>query len=248
MELTEAMRSPDPLKYKSQLPVHQDGACSGFHHYVALSSDAESAIQVNILPSDFPQDIYTTVCNHVNRVIEEEAEQGVEEAIVLRGHITRKIVKQIVMTNVYDSTIVSSRKQIVDKLCEIPGIELDKMRHYSTYLTRKVFDFLRRVFTGTRALQSWLREAARRISESVHAQVLEESPRPKKANKKDGNNAKSTRKAEDEDDEETSSTHSEQDETQPTTCVIWTTPLGLPIVQPYRYRYYRAVSNAVSDG
>jgi DNA-directed RNA polymerase len=139
--------------------VHQDGTCGGFQHYAALSSDAKSATRANILPSDFPQDIYTTVCNHVNRIIEEEAVQGVEEAIVLRGHITRKIVKQIVMTNIYDSTIISSRKQIVDNLCETPGIELDRMRHYTAYLARKVFSFLHQVPAGTRALRGWFYEA-----------------------------------------------------------------------------------------
>jgi DNA-directed RNA polymerase len=265
IELTEAMRSPDPLKYKSRLPIHQDGICGGFQHYAALSSDAESALQVNILPPDFPQDVYTAVCNLVNVVLEMEAEEGVEEAIVLRGHITRKLIKQIVMTNVYssttvgshrqsvkinvyDSTLLSPHKQIVNKLCEIPGIKHDKVQHFSIYLTHKVFDFLSQMFTGAHTLRGWLYETARRISESVHVQALKQPSKPKKTSKKDKNNTKSTTKAEDEDDEEIKNTHSEQDETRPMTCVIWTTPLGLPIVQPYRYRYNRTVSNAVADG
>jgi DNA-directed RNA polymerase len=247
IELTEALQSPDPLKYKSRLPIHQDGICNGFQHYAALSSDAESAIQVNILPPGFPQDIYTAVCNLVNIVIEMEAKEGVEEAIALRGNITRKLIKQLVMANVYDSTLVRVYKyRLVDKLREIPGIEYDKAQYYA-YLTHKVFDLLHQMFTGTHALRAWLYEATRRISESVHIQVLEQSFKPKKASKKDKNNAKSTKKTKDERDEETSNTHSEQDEIRPTTCVIWTTPLGLPIVQPYRCGYRRLVSNAVAD-
>jgi DNA-directed RNA polymerase len=260
IELTEAMRSPDPLKYKSRLPIHQDGICGGFQHYAALSGDAESAIQVNILPSDFPHDVYTAVCNLVNVVLEMEAEEGVEEAIALRGHITRKLIKQVIMTNVYGSTIswgrkkidmtnvhgstlISPHKQIVDKLCEIPGIEHDKARHYSIYLTRKVFDFLSQMFAGTRALRGWLYEAARRISNSLHAKVLKQPSKPKKASKKDKDNTEGTTKDENEDAEGTENTHSEQDETRPTTCVIWTTPLGLPIVQPYRLVHCKLVSN-----
>jgi DNA-directed RNA polymerase len=265
IELTEAMRSPDPLKYKSRLPVHQDGTCGGFQHYVALSSDAESALQVNILPSDFPQDVYTAVCNLVNVALEMEAEEGVEEAIALRGHITRKLIKQIVMTDVYGSTIVGSHRQIVnsnvygstlisphkkivDKLCEIPGIEHDKVQHYSIYLTRKVFDFLSQMFTGAHAFRVWLYKAARRISDSVHAQVLKQLSKTKKASKRDKNNTKGTTKTEYVDDEETRNTYSKRDKTRPTTCVIWTTPLGLPIVQPYRRGYPRGVSNATADG
>jgi DNA-directed RNA polymerase len=247
IELTEAMRSPDPLKYKSRLPVHQDSTYSGFQHYAALSSDAESAIQVNILPSDFPQDIYTAVCNLVNIVIEMEVEEGVEEAIALRGNITRKLIKQLVMTNIYGSTLVKVYKyRLVDKLRKIPGIEHDKAQHYA-YLTRKIFDLLNQMFTGTRALRGWLYEAARRISESAHVQVLEKLSKPEKASKKDENDAKNTTKVDDEDDEATGDTHSEQDETWPTTCVIWTTPLGLPIAQPCRQSYYKKVSNAAAD-
>jgi DNA-directed RNA polymerase len=192
-----------------------------------------------------------------------EAEEGVEEAIVLRGHITRKLIKQIVMTNVYGSTVtkeykqivktnvygstlVRAHKQIVDKLCEIPGIEHEKAQHYSIYLTCKVFDFLSQMFTGAHALRGWLYEAARRISESVHIQVLKQPSKPKKACKKDRNNAKITTKTEDENEEGTRNTHSEQDEIQSTTCVIWTTPLGLPIVQPYRNGDYKHVSNTAA--
>jgi DNA-directed RNA polymerase len=265
IELTEAMRSPDPLKYKSRLPVHQDGICGGFQHYAALSSNAESALQVNILPSDFPQDVYTAVCNLMHVILAIEAEEGVEEAIVLRDHITRKFIKQIVMTNVYGatvswahkkiimanvygSTLLRPHKQIVDKLCETPGVEHDKAQRYSIYLTHKVFDFLSQMFTGAHALRGWLFEAARRISESVHAQVLKQPSKSKKASEKDKNNAKGTTKTKDENAEETKNAYSEQDETLPTTCVIWTTPLGLPIVQPYRHRYVRWVSNVAANG
>jgi DNA-directed RNA polymerase len=245
IELTEAMRSPDPLKYKSQFPVHQDGTCNGFQHYAALSGDIEGAAKANLLPSDFPQDVYTGVCNIVNRVLEIEAEKGVEEAIVLRGHITRKLIKKTVMTNIYGVTFAGAREQIADKLREIPGIEPNKLWCYSTYLTYKVFDSLSQMFAGTRALQDWLTKAARRISKSVHVQVLKQSSKPKKASKNGKNNAGSTIKSENEDDEETKNTHSKRNETRPTTSIIWTTPLGLPIVQPYRHKYRKLVSNVM---
>ncbi|RKP05385.1 DNA-dependent RNA polymerase, partial [Thamnocephalis sphaerospora] len=46
IELTEALRSPDPEKYKSRLPIHQDGTCNGLQHYAALGGDSAGATQV----------------------------------------------------------------------------------------------------------------------------------------------------------------------------------------------------------
>ncbi|KIJ34927.1 hypothetical protein M422DRAFT_80735, partial [Sphaerobolus stellatus SS14] len=39
MELRAALESPDPLKFESSLPVHQDGTCNGLQHYAALGGD-----------------------------------------------------------------------------------------------------------------------------------------------------------------------------------------------------------------
>lgn len=43
MELTRALRSPDPAAYVSHLPVHQDGSCNGLQHYAALGLDVVRA-------------------------------------------------------------------------------------------------------------------------------------------------------------------------------------------------------------
>lgn len=39
IELVAALRSPDPTKYMSNLPIHQDGTCNGLQHYAALGGD-----------------------------------------------------------------------------------------------------------------------------------------------------------------------------------------------------------------
>ncbi|KAI9593990.1 hypothetical protein BDF19DRAFT_424028 [Syncephalis fuscata] len=219
IELTEALRSPDPLKYKSHIPIHQDGTCNGLQHYAALGGDVQGATQVNLLPSDFPQDVYTGVCNLVNRSIDEEAKQGVKEAVALQGKVNRKIVKQTVMTNVYGVTFVGARDQIANRLKELDDLPQEHIWQYSTYLTHQVFNSLGEMFEGARALQDWLSESARRIAKSLPAEVLETKPSNKKStklnkSKKNGSNAGRRQ--------------------QLMTNVIWTTPLGLPIVQPYR--------------
>lgn len=46
-------------------PVGQDGSCNGLQHYAALGRDSIGAASVNLLPSDFPQDVYSGVAAQV---------------------------------------------------------------------------------------------------------------------------------------------------------------------------------------
>lgn len=61
LELYEAIQSTDPHSFISHLPIHQDGSCNGLQHYAALGLDLKGAKEVNLVPSDFPQDIYSSV-------------------------------------------------------------------------------------------------------------------------------------------------------------------------------------------
>ncbi|ANQ08105.1 DNA-directed RNA polymerase [Plasmodium coatneyi] len=61
IDLTKALECPDPSKYRSNIPVQQDGTCNGLQHYAALGRDYDGGKAVNIIPSDEPQDIYTVV-------------------------------------------------------------------------------------------------------------------------------------------------------------------------------------------
>ncbi|KAG0249500.1 DNA-directed RNA polymerase [Mortierella polycephala] len=220
IEVADAIRSGDPETYMSRVPVHQDGTCNGLQHYAALGGDMAGAQQVNLVPSDSPQDVYSGVAQAVERMLEKQAEAGVEQAQILVGKMTRKIVKQTVMTNVYGVTFIGARAQIENRLKETEGIPEDKVRGLSTYLTQQVFASLGEMFTGARAIQDWLAESARRIAKSVPKNVVNpetdevhESQSSKKRKKKTSKRAIAD---------------------QQMTSVIWTTPLNLPIVQPYR--------------
>jgi DNA-directed RNA polymerase len=196
-ELVEALESPDPTKYVSFQPVHQDGTCNGLQHYAALGGDIEGARQVNLIPAERPSDVYTHVSNSVLKSVLKDKENGILEAELTLPIIARKIVKQTVMTSVYGVTYVGARAQITKRLKEIEFDE-DAISNCSKYLTEKVFKAIRELFDGAHAIQDWLALAARRISRSVRLDVDTE-----------------------EGDEFISS-------------VIWTSPLGLPVVQPYR--------------
>ncbi|KAG0237059.1 DNA-directed RNA polymerase [Actinomortierella wolfii] len=220
-EITDAIRSGNPETYKSRIPVHQDGTCNGLQHYAALGGDMAGAKQVNLVPSDSPQDVYSGVAKTVEALLEKQAADGVEQAKILAGKISRKIVKQTVMTNVYGVTFVGARAQIENRLKETEGIPEDQVRQLSTYLTQQVFASLGELFTGARAIQDWLAESARRIAKSVPKSVvdpeeageIEEMGRGKKKSK---------------------AVNRKNIASQQMTSVIWTTPLNLPIVQPYR--------------
>jgi DNA-directed RNA polymerase, mitochondrial len=96
MELRAALESPDPLKFESTLPVHQDGTCNGLQHYAALGGDKQGAAQVNLAVTDRPSDVYTFVANMLDEAIARDVAKGIEEAKMVQGKITRKVVKQTV--------------------------------------------------------------------------------------------------------------------------------------------------------
>lgn len=202
IEINEAFKLSNPEDYISHQPVHQDGTCNGLQHYAALGGDIEGATQVNLVPNDRPQDVYTHVAKLVQARLEVAAAKGDEQAIILKDKITRKVVKQTVMTNVYGVTYVGATFQIEKQLSHhfddrAYSLELSK------YLTKHVFAAVRELFHGAHLIQDWLGECAKRISKSIRLDVDEKSF--KNGNKPDFMSS-----------------------------VIWTTPLGLPIVQPYR--------------
>ncbi|WPK24620.1 hypothetical protein PUMCH_001899 [Australozyma saopauloensis] len=216
-ELREAFKLEDPTKYRSHIPVHQDGTCNGLQHYAALGGDIEGARQVNLLPAERPLDVYKFVAGLVEKRLDTEAEAGNEYAKFLRGRISRKVVKQTVMTNVYGVTFVGAVAQIEKQMDGWFGKDDFKLKHaHSTYLTSLVFESMRELFEGAHLIQDWLGESAKRISKSVRTDFVgEESPDPKKP------------------------FHA--------SSVVWTTPLSLPCVQPYRAVNKQIVSTNLQD-
>ncbi|VTJ85282.1 Hypothetical predicted protein [Marmota monax] len=166
MEVAQAVRAPDPAAYISHLPVHQDGSCNGLQHYAALGRDSVGAASVNLLPSDLPQDVYSGVAAQVEVFRRQDAARGVRVAQVLEGFISRKVVKQTVMTVVYGVTRYGGRLQIEKRLRELDNFPQEFVWDASHYLVRQVFSSLQEMFSSTRAIQRWLTESARLISQA----------------------------------------------------------------------------------
>ncbi|XP_005170579.2 DNA-directed RNA polymerase, mitochondrial [Danio rerio] len=166
MEIANASRSPDHHKFISYFPVHQDGSCNGLQHYAALGRDVIGATSVNLMPCALPQDVYSGVAKQVEEFRVRDAERGLKIAQVLQGFISRKVVKQTVMTVVYGVTRYGGRLQIEKRLKEIDDFPKDYVWDASHYLVVQVFNSLKEMFTGTREIQEWLTESARLIAKS----------------------------------------------------------------------------------
>uniref|UniRef100_A0A674IWT7 DNA-directed RNA polymerase n=1 Tax=Terrapene triunguis TaxID=2587831 RepID=A0A674IWT7_9SAUR len=166
MEIAKALRSPDPTAYISHFPIHQDGSCNGLQHYAALGRDVIGATSVNLMPCDSPQDVYSGVAQQVEEFRKQDAQEGMKVAQVLDGFISRKVVKQTVMTVVYGVTRYGGRLQIEKRLKEINGFPQEYIWEASHYLVRQVFNSLKEMFSGTREIQIWLTASARLIAKS----------------------------------------------------------------------------------
>ncbi|KAK2736397.1 DNA-directed RNA polymerase [Myotisia sp. PD_48] len=215
IELKNALLLEDPTEYASHLPIHQDGSCNGLQHYAALGGDTAGARQVNLEPGDRPSDIYTAVAEHVKTAIARDAKAGDPIAQLLEGKISRKVVKQTVMTNVYGVTFLGATRQVRRQLEDLhPDLtETETFSKCAVHVARAIFSALNSMFSGAHDIQFWLGDCADRISRSINPQQIEslqaecEAAAPK-------------------------SDHSKM--LQFRNPVVWTTPLKMPVVQPYR--------------
>ncbi|KAF7196602.1 DNA-directed RNA polymerase, mitochondrial [Pseudocercospora fuligena] len=267
-ELTAALDSPDPTKFVSHLPIQQDGTCNGLQHYAALGGDKAGAAQVNLEPSDRPADVYTAVAEAVKAEVEKDAKDGNPIAQKLHGRITRKCVKQPVMTNVYGVTFFGARAQVRKQLevlfPEVKQYDTVNLGNMSHYIALKIFKSLGEMFAGAQAIQNWLGQCADRISTCLTAEQVEElkgqtkkvarakkAKTEKKAGKKGAKNLEQAEESEEgvvlADTVKTPKIASSKQKksergkdehalSKPLfrSTVVWTTPLRLPVVQPYR--------------
>ncbi|KAF9444243.1 DNA/RNA polymerase [Macrolepiota fuliginosa MF-IS2] len=237
MELREALESGDAFGFMSSLPVHQDGTCNGLQHYAALGGDVQGAKQVNLEASDKPSDVYSHVGRMVEDVIKRDVERGDRYAALLQGKITRKVVKQTVMTTVYGVTYIGAREQIEKQLKDRKDIPEEEYWGAASYLAHVVLGCIGDLFKGAKDIQVWLNLCARIVSKSIPEERIPElmaeyleSPEERRRRKEE---------------EERAALPMDRLKKEQMTSVIWTTPLGLPIVQPYRKTARKQVMTAV---
>ncbi|KAI1450283.1 DNA/RNA polymerase [Annulohypoxylon stygium] len=243
-ELKAALDSPDPLKYVSHLPVHQDGTCNGLQHYAALGGDMWGAQQVNLEPGDRPADVYSAVAELVKEGIAKDLKEDNFIAKAVDGKITRKVVKQTVMTNVYGVTFSGAKAQVQKQIDALyPNINKETgvpVPVIAAYIATKIFKGLSTMFRGAHDIQYWFGECAGRVCRALTPEQIEriasgEAP-PSKPRKPRGTGT--TKKSKSAPDQLLSQFRS---------TVVWTTPLRMPIVQPYRKSGTRVISTSIQN-
>ena len=84
-----------------------------------------------------------------------DEENGCEPAELLEGLVTRKLVKQTVMTVAYGLTTYGARNQLDKRLRELDSdqIPIDKLRSIRDYLQERIFDVLEaNVYQGSKQI------------------------------------------------------------------------------------------------
>lgn len=234
-ELRRALQSPDPHRFVSHLPVHQDGTCNGLQHYAALGGDELGAKQVNVAPVDRPGDVYSTVADMVRAGIVADAAQGDELAKLLEHAITRKVVKTTVMTKVYGVTFLGAVRQIERQLRDTGICFPTQKQNFQAamMIADKIFKALSTMFYSATKIQHWLADCAGRISRAVTPAQIRIFRNPSDFSNKEKSSfaraALTGRKQKANEKELFIST------------VIWTSPLKMPVVQPYRNHFKQMV-------
>ncbi|KAL8691922.1 MAG: hypothetical protein Q9224_004069 [Gallowayella concinna] len=237
-ELRNALESPNAHAYVSKLAVHQDGTCNGLQHYAALGGDSIGAKQVNLEPGDRPSDVYSGVAELVKDDIAEDARQGVSIAQLLEGKITRKVVKQTVMTNVYGVTFAGAREQVTRQMKDHYP---DFPDHIGAggYIARSIFRALANMFNGAHDIQYWLGDCAGRIAMAVTPEQMErvEAAREGKWKEPEEFRKRPLKGRKDLGWKEEFLAFKQS--------VIWTSPLKMPVVQPYRRKTVENVATSL---
>jgi len=175
IEINNAIKSKNPSEFVSHFPIHQDGSCNGLQHYAALGRDQDGAVSVNLFPSTKPQDVYSTVLDLVEEQRQLDQETN-EIAKLLAGHIKRKVIKQTVMTTVYNVTFYGAKLQILRQLEDIKDFPLDKAKESSEYIAKQTFSSIRKLFTSAREIQDWFSECAYLITRIRNCSLKWETP------------------------------------------------------------------------
>lgn len=239
MELKAALEHPDgPEAYESSLPVHQDGTCNGLQHYAALGGDLAGAKQVNLSRGDRPADVYSGVADLVIKMLDEEAAKGERLAKILQGKVTRKVVKQTVMTTVYGVTFIGAKNQVMRQLADRGDVPAEDLFTAASYLAKIIMSCIGNLFSGAQKIQDWLSFSAKVIAKSIPAQRLEEATRPYQPSESSLKRADARGYSRD-------PAKADRIVKEQMTSVIWTTALGLPVVQPYRKTKKRQISTAM---
>ncbi|MBB4039142.1 DNA-directed RNA polymerase [Microvirga flocculans] len=118
IDLRNALLCPIPCEYVSHLPVSFDGTCSGLQHFAAMTRCDQTAPLVNLTNNERPSDVYQAVANVVKAKVALMAQDPDHEfhevANLILGDIDRGMVKRNVMTWAYSAKRLGMMTQVME--------------------------------------------------------------------------------------------------------------------------------------
>ena len=137
-------------------------------HYAAFGRDSEGAKNVSLEPSDKPGDVYTAILKLVLQDIENEIDpKFIEIAESLKNNVTRKVIKQTVMTSVYGVTFIGARQQIQRQLKDKNIYETNgELYAASKYLAKVTLKCIGDLFSDANKIKDWFAKCAKIVAHS----------------------------------------------------------------------------------
>lgn len=167
------------------IPIAFDGTCSGLQHFSAILRDPIGAKEVNLAPGDKPNDIYQTVADKVNCVLEQDAKTGTGDTTDgnkikygtktlaqgwLSFGVNRKVTKRPVMTLAYGAKQFGFRDQILeDTIVSHIGEGLftsDNANQYAGYMAKLIWDAVQTTVIKAVQGMEWLQKVARAVTKN----------------------------------------------------------------------------------
>ncbi|KAK7677150.1 hypothetical protein QCA50_019859 [Cerrena zonata] len=170
----------------------------------------------------------------VEEQIAKDVEKGDHYATLLSGKIARKVVKQTVMTTVYGVTFIGAREQIERQLKDRKDVPIEECWNAASYLAKVTLACIGDLFSSAKEIQTWLNTCAKLVAKSIPPERLAVITAPPV-------------KPKDRRMKAASQTLFSRIRKEQMTSVIWTTPLGLPIVQPYRQEKRKQIMTSLQS-
>lgn len=127
-------------------------------------------------------------------------------------------------------TFIGARDQIARQLLARGDIPSEHIFAVSAYVAKTVLSCIGDLFSGAKDIMDWLTTSARLVARSIPPERVEQAVQQLQAGR--GGSLKAPKK---------------RLEKELMTSVIWTTPLGLPVVQPYRKAAKKQVMTALQS-
>jgi DNA-directed RNA polymerase len=149
----------------SHISVGVDGSCNGLQNFSAMQRDTFGGTATNLIPSEFPADVYDDVLELLEHKVALAAGFDNRLAKAWIGKLDRDIVKTPVMTYPYNVSAYGVRDQIKDELKdrdtkESKYIEIDNFEA-AKYLTPLLLESIAEVVVAAKEVMDWLKKVAK---------------------------------------------------------------------------------------